>query len=69
MPISISRDVVPNLSTDKNIIDSIIETKRSLTSWEVAKETRKITEAWSKVYNNGKGSQCIIPIGLIKELD
>ena len=69
MPIFISRDTVPNLSTDKNIIDNIVEAKRSLTPWETAKETSKITGAWSKVYNNGKGSHHIIPVGLIKELD
>lgn len=70
MPILfISRDTVPNLSTDKNIIDNIVENKRSLTPWEIAKETSKITGAWSKVYDNGKGSQRIIPVDLIKELD
>lgn len=69
MSISISRDVVPNLTSDKNIIDNIIEAKRCLTPWAIAKETHKITGAWSKVYNNGKGNQCIIPIDLIKELD
>ena len=69
MPIFISRSTVLNLSTDKNIIDNIVDAKRSLTPWEAAKETHKITGAWSKVYNSGKGNQCIIPIGLIKELD
>lgn len=69
MPISISRDAVPNLSIDKNIIDNIVDTKRSLTPWEIAKETSKITGAWSKVYDNGKGNRCIIPVDLIKELD
>lgn len=70
MPILfISRDTVPNLSTDKNIIDNIVENKRSLTPWEIAKETSKITGAWSKVYDNGKGSHRIIPVDLIKELD
>lgn len=70
MPILfISRDTVLNLSTDKNIIDNIVENKRSLTPWEIAKETSKITGAWSKVYDNGKGSQRIIPVDLIKELD
>lgn len=70
MPILfIPRDAVPNLSTDKNIIDNIVENKRSLTPWEIAKETSKITGAWSKVYDNGKGSQRIIPVDLIKELD
>ena len=54
---------------DKNIIDNIVENKRSLTPWEIAKETSKITGAWSKVYDNGKGRQHIIPVGLIKELD
>lgn len=69
MPISVSRDTVPNLSIDKNIIDNIVKTKRSLTPWEAAKETHKITGAWSKVFNNGKGSHCIIPVSLIKEMD
>ena len=67
MPIQISRAAVPNLSTDKNIINSIVETKRDLDSWVTAKETHK--GAWLKVYNNGKGNQCIIPVDLIKELD
>lgn len=69
MPISISRDVVPNLTSDKNIIDNIVEAKRDLDSWVTAKETNKITGAWSKVFNDGKGSQHIIPVDLIKELD
>ena len=69
MPISISRGVVPNLTSDKNIIDNIVEAKRSLTPWEATKETHKTTGAWSKIYNSGKGNQCIIPVDLIKELD
>lgn len=69
MPISISRDSVPNLTSDKNIIDNIVEAKRDLDSWVTAKETNKITGAWSKVFNDGKGSQHIIPIDLIKDLD
>ena len=69
MLIQISRDAVPNLSTDKNIINSIVEAKRSLAPWEAVKETREITGAWSKVYDNGKGSQRIIPAGLIKKMD
>ena len=67
MPIFISRDTVLNLSADKNIIDSIVEAKRSLAPWAIAKETHK--GAWSKVYNNEKGNQCIIPVDLIKKLD
>lgn len=69
MSISISRGAAPNLTSDKNIIDSIVETKRSLTPWEATKETHKTTGAWSKVYDNGKGSQHIIPVDLIKKLD
>ena len=69
MPISISRGSIPNLTSDKNVIDNIVEAKRSLAPWEIAKETSKITGAWSKVYDNGKGRQCIIPVDLIKELD
>lgn len=69
MPISLFRDAMPNLTSNKNIIDSIIETKRGLTPWVMAKEMRKITGAWAKVYNNGKGSHCIIPVSLIKEID
>ena len=68
-PISISRDSVPNLTSDKNIIDNIVEAKRDLDSWVTAKETNKITGAWSKVFNDGKGSQHIMPVDLIKELD
>lgn len=69
MFISISKGAVPNLTSDKNIIDNIIEAKRSLTPWEAVKETHKATGAWSKVYDNGKGRQHIIPVGLTKELD
>lgn len=68
-PISISRDSVPNLTSDKNIIDNIVEAKRDLDSWVTAKETNKITGAWSKVFNDGKGSRHIIPVDLIKGLD
>lgn len=69
MPIFISRDTVPNLSTDKNIIDNIVEAKRDLESWVTAKETNKNTGAWFKVFNNGKGNRSIIPVNLIKKLD
>ena len=43
--ISVSRDTAPNLSTDKNIIDNIVEAKRDLESWVTAKETNKNTGA------------------------
>ena len=39
MPISISRDTVPNLTSDKNIIDNIVEAKRKLDPWIMVKET------------------------------
>lgn len=68
MPIFISRSTVLNLSTDKSIIDSIVEAKRDLDPWVIAKETHRITSAWSKVFNNGKGSHCVIPVNLIKEM-
>ena len=67
--ISVSRDTAPNLSTDKNIIDNIVEAKRDLESWVTAKETNKNTGAWFKVFNNGKGNRSIIPVNLIKKLD
>lgn len=69
MPISISRDTVPNLTSDKNIIDNIVEAKRKLDPWIMVKETHKITGAWYKVYNDGKGNHCVIPVNLIKEMD
>lgn len=51
---------------DKNRIDSIVEEKRSLNPWDLAKETHRRNSAWDRVYANGKGNHRTIPIDLIK---
>ena len=65
MPISFSikYDVAKE---DKQLIDSIVESKRVLAPWDLVEETHKKGGAWDKTYKNGSGSHEVIPTELIK---
>ena len=51
---------------DKQLIDSIVESKRVLAPWDLVEETHKKGGAWDKTYKNGSGSHEVIPTELIK---
>lgn len=53
-------------SKDKNIINSIIESKRDLDPWKLVEETHRKNGAWDQIYKNGSGNRKIIPTELIK---
>ena len=52
----------------RRIIDSIIETKRSLNPWDMVSETHKPGGAWDSVYRGGYGNRSTIPISQIRKL-
>lgn len=66
MPISIIKDTFSIVSSDAIFIDKIVEEKRKLNPWDMVAETHKEEGAWAKVYRDGLGNHCIIPIELIK---
>lgn len=66
MPISIIKDAFSIVSSDSIFINKIVEEKRNLNPWDMVAETHKEDGAWAKVYRNGLGNHCIIPIELIK---
>lgn len=51
---------------DAHHIDSIVESKRILNPWDMVEETHKPGGAWDKVYRNGLGNHCVIPVELIR---
>jgi len=53
-------------SEDKNLIDSIVITKRKLNPWEMVAETHKENGAWDMTYQNGKGNHKVISVDLIR---
>lgn len=66
MPISFSSIKYDVAKEDKQLIDSIVESKRVLAPWDLVEETHKKGGAWDKTYKNGSGSHEVIPIELIK---
>ena len=66
MAISIIKDAFSIVSSDSIFINKIVEEKRNLNPWDMVAETHKEDGAWAKVYRNGLGNHCIIPIELIK---
>ena len=49
-----------------NIINPVVEAKRSLNPWEMVEDTHKPGKAWDQIYNNGLGNHCVIPKELIR---
>ena len=66
MPISFSSIKCDVAKEDKQLIDSIVESKRVLAPWDLVEETHKKGGAWDKTYKNGSGSHEVIPTELIK---
>ena len=66
MPISFSSLKYDVAKEDKQLIDSIVESKRVLAPWDLVEETHKKGGAWDKTYKNGSGSHEVIPTELIK---
>ena len=66
MPISFSSIKYDVAKKDKQLIDSIVESKRVLAPWDLVEETHKKGGAWDKTYKNGSGSHEVIPTELIK---
>ena len=66
MPISFSSIKYDVAKEDKQLIDSLVESKRVLAPWDLVEETHKKGGAWDKTYKNGSGSHEVIPTELIK---
>ncbi len=60
------RYVVAIQSSDKNIIDPIIEKKRILNPWDMVSDTHSSGKAWDLIYRGGLGDHQIIPQELIR---
>ena len=62
-------DTILSMSeNERRIIDSIIESKRTLNPWDMVAETHKQGGAWDCVYRGGYGNREIIPISDIRRL-
>ena len=66
MPILSAQEKFDVDSKDKDIINTIVESKRSLDPWEMVAETHKANGAWDHIYKKGLGNHKVIPIDLIK---
>jgi len=66
MPISLAQESVIINPQDAACINHIVEQKRMKNPWDLVSETHKTNGAWAKIYDNGKGNHCVIPIELIK---
>ena len=53
------------LGREKTIIDSVIEGKQSLASYELTEEVKKEGSPWEMTYANGKGNKEIISLSMI----
>ena len=67
MPIDISDSNYEISLIDMDIVDPIIESKRSLNPWDMVKDTHKPGGAWDRTYQNGKGNHRIISKKMIKD--
>lgn len=68
MPITASYQTNLVMDFGLNVVDQIVEAKRTLDPWVMVSETHKPEGAWSKIYQNGLGNHNIIPIELIKKV-
>lgn len=51
--------------SDAEIIDTIVESKRTLYPWDMVAETHKSDGAYDQTYRNGEGNHCVIKPELI----
>lgn len=71
MPIT---DTYPNTSEsitpdDRQIVDSIVESKRVLRPWDLVSQTHSPDGAWAKTFKNGVGNRAVISPELISSED
>lgn len=66
MPITLSYLDASIDPVDQQIIDPIVEEKRSKDPWDLVEDTHKPNGAWSQIYKNGVGNHTVIPVTLIK---
>lgn len=70
LPIDIYFDEWEYLEIDKDhkeIIDRIVEDKRTRNPWDMVADTHKEGGAWSVTYDEGKGFKDVIDVNLIKK--
>lgn len=68
MPITSQYEDVTISLEDQEMVDPIVEEKRSLYPWDMVKDTHRPGGAWEQTYQNGKGNGKVISISLIKEV-
>lgn len=56
--------IVP--SEQLETIDKIVQDKRCLDPWKLVEETHQNGNAWSRIYNGGKGAFRVIPLDYIR---
>lgn len=66
MPISSTHERFAIEVKDEDVINKIVESKRSLDPWTMVAETHKANGAWDQIYKKGLGNHQVIPIDLIK---
>ena len=67
MPIFFSPAKYNVAKEDKQLIDSIVESKRVLTPWDLAEELRRKDKVWKQIYKKGSGLfNKRIPVSLLK---
>lgn len=54
--------------TDKEMINEVVEKKRTLDPWDLVEEAHKKNGPWDRVYRNGEGNREVISIKMIKEV-
>lgn len=52
----------------RELVDNIVEAKRTLPPWILCAETNKNNGAWDKTYRNGAGNENVIPVSLIQTI-
>lgn len=67
MPIFFSPAKYNVAKEDKQLIDSIVESKRVLTPWDLAEELHRKDKVWKQIYKKGSGLfNKKIPVSLLK---
>lgn len=54
-------------SRDSQLIDPLVEQKRSLNPWEMVEDTHMKGKAWDAIYQEGLGNHRVIPKELIRK--
>ena len=68
MPITRTYSIPADFSSsDQEIIDPIVESKRCLPPWDLVSQTHSPGGAWDQTFKNGAGNRRIIPIDVIQQ--